>query len=462
MKHLLSVIVLSFILFSCKKEIPERFNDIHSFNSIKLQLKDSLSTDDFQQLDFINTVGDKIDKAAFSFLRIPFFNKSIKSDFVLLKVETNGNFSAGKIFHIIKDEQSLSKKVLNKYNGRINIQSLERKLLTSSFITNGYVDAFHVKNNTAQSKESVVEIPLMPEVIIVCTIPGSGGGSSSDYYNLQSLFSSGGGGGDSNSPMGGSSAGGNQNSGGYYSNSGCGGGGNIPAGGTLGGSGETFINKYPLLVDFELTENLPAIDINKYLKCFSSIPDAGATCDIEIMTDIPVDKDPGKFFDWTNGSPGHTFLKFTKTNGSQIMQQNIGFYPVTGWKNILTPAPTDSKFVDNAGHEFNASLSMNLTPENFQSTLTHMLYLSHFVKYDIDDYNCTDFALEVFNYRRGSDKLTIPMFDIPGGMAPNGTATPQGLYIKLKALKESGGAGASKVTLPGYKGFAGGSNGPCN
>ena len=462
MKHLLSVIVLSFILFSCKKEILERFDVNHSFNSIKLQLKDSMSTEDFQQLDFKNTVRDKFEKAAFSFLRIPFLSKSIKTDFVLLKVETEGTFSAGKIFNIIKDEQGLSKKILNKYSGTINIQSLERKLLTSSFITNGYVDAFHVKNNTAQSKEAVVEIPLMPEVIIVCTIPGSGGGSSSDYYNLQSLLSSGGGGGGSNSPMGGSSAGGNQNSGGYYSNSGYGGGGNVPAGGTLSGGEGTLINKYPLLIDFELIENLPAIDINKYLKCFSSIPDDGAICDIQIMTDIPVDKDPGKFFDWTNGSPGHTFLKLTKTNGSQSMQQNIGFYPVTGWKNILTPAPTDSKFVDNAGHEFNASLSMNLTPEKFQSTLTHILYLSHFIKYDIDDYNCTDFALEIFNYRRGSDKLTIPMYDIPGGMAPTGTATPQGLYIKLKALKESGGADASKITLPGYKGFAGRSNGPCN
>ena len=461
MKHLLLIIILSFILFSCKKEISAKYNEIQSFNSIKLQLKDSLSIEDFQQLDFTNTVTDKFDKAAFSFLRIPFFSKSIKTDFVLLKVETGGDFSGGKIFNIIKDDQGLFKKGFYKYTGRINIQSLKRKLLTSSLITNGCVDDFHKKDNIVLSKKTVVEIPLMPEVIIVCTIPSNGGAPSySDYYNLQGLFSSSGGGG--NPTTGGSFPGGNQNSSGYYSNSGYSGGGVVPAGGTYGGGGGTFINKDPMLIDFEFQDNLQAIDINKYIKCFSSIPDDGATCDIQIMTDIPVDKDPGKFFDWSNGSPGHTFLKLTKTNGSESMQQNIGFYPVTGWKNILTPAPTDSKFVDNAGHEFNASLSMNLTPEKFQSTLTHILYLSHFIKYDIDDYNCTDFALEIFNYRRGSDKLTIPMYDIPGGMAPTGTATPQGLYIKLKASKESGGADASKITLPGYKGFAGRSNGPCN
>ena len=59
----------------------------------------------------------------------------------------------------------------------------------------------------------------------------------------------------------------------------------------------------------------------------------------------------------------------------QSIQQNIGFYPNQGWKSIATPAPIPGKFVDNAGHEFNASLKMSLTPEELQSIINEMLYL---------------------------------------------------------------------------------------
>ena len=63
-----------------------------------------------------------------------------------------------------------------------------------------------------------------------------------------------------------------------------------------------------------------------------------------------------------------------KSNGSASVQQNIGFYPDQGWKTMLTPAPVTGKFVDNAGHEFNASLSMSLTPEQLQSVINEILY----------------------------------------------------------------------------------------
>lgn len=216
-----------------------------------------------------------------------------------------------------------------------------------------------------------------------------------------------------------------------------------------------------LLVDFEPNENLSPIDINTYLKCLSKIPDGGSTCSIEIFSDIPVDKDPNKLFNWQTQSPGHTFLQLKKTNGNQSVMQNIGFYPLTGWKTILTTAPIDGKFVDNGEHEFNASLKMNLTPEELRKALDEINYLSGFVKYDIDDFNCTDFALEVFNSARISNPLEIPKYDIPGGMAPDGTNTPQGLYNKLKSMQQSG-IESENITIPGVKGFVADSNGPCN
>jgi hypothetical protein len=42
-----------------------------------------------------------------------------------------------------------------------------------------------------------------------------------------------------------------------------------------------------MLVDFEPpAESLEAIDVEKFLKCFDAVPDAGASCSIEILADI--------------------------------------------------------------------------------------------------------------------------------------------------------------------------------
>lgn len=465
MKHLLFIVALLVIMVSCKKERTQDPNNIPSLQSIRLQLKDSLSTIDFNQIDLEHSISTTIPKSTLKFFRIPFLNKNIKTDFILLKIANDGSFSAGKIFNISKDAEPTQPKTIARFNGKIQILSLKRNLLTASLITNGYVDAFHIKQGNPSSKVEAVEIPLMPEVVVMCYITPDGGGYSYyDYYGLGSFFSggssgggNGGGGSGSGSGMGGSIGGSS-----YYNNS--------NPGDSIVGSPHPVhkavppvIDDEPILIDYEPVENLTAINMGQYLKCFSNVPDAGATCTIKIMTDIPVDSNPNEFFDWSLGSPGHTFLQLTKTNGSQTVQQNIGFYPITGWKTIIAPTPLDSKFVDNAQHEFNASLSESLTPDKFQGALTHMQYLSSFIKYDIARYNCTDFALEVFNYKRGGNQLTIPMYDIPpGGDAPNGTATPGGLYLKLQEMKKPGSAEAVNITIPGYKGYAGISNGPCN
>jgi hypothetical protein len=322
-----------------------------------------------------------------------------------------------------------------KYNGNIKIYSLKRKLLLESPVTDGYVDEIHPSQSNALLVAVVPVVPLLPEVVVVASYPKEE--SAIPFYtywlNLENLISQS------------SIVGGSEND------------------WAFGGGGSGTSGSLPAIsIDYEAIENLASIDLAKYLKCFSNIPDNGSTCTIKILTDIPVDTDPNMFFNWENGSPGHTFLQITKVNGSQSAQQNIGFYPIKAWKNALTTAPEEGKFVNNEKHEFNASLSMTLTPDQLKSTLIHMQYLANFIKYDIDDYNCTDFALEVFNYKRGGNQLSIPMYDIPGGTAPYGTATPQGLYQKIKKMATQAGAESTNIMIPGVKGFAGGSNGPCN
>jgi hypothetical protein len=215
-------------------------------------------------------------------------------------------------------------------------------------------------------------------------------------------------------------------SGGGYS------GGSSSYGQTVGSTNNNteVIEDYPIAIDFEPVEDEPAIEIEKYLTCFSNVPDEGATCSIDILTDIPIDENPDKLLNWQTRSPGHTFVQIRKSNGISSVMQNIGFYPVSGWKTMLTTAPIKGKFVDNSGHEFNAGPKRELTPEKLSRTLMHIRRLARYIKYDIDDYNCTDFALEVFNYTRPADPIEIPRYDLPGGTAPNGSTLLKGSIIE--------------------------------
>jgi len=55
----------------------------------------------------------------------------------------------------------------------------------------------------------------------------------------------------------------------------------------------------------------------------------------------------------------------------------------------------------------------------------------------------------------------IAKYDLPNGVAPYGSSTPQGLYNKLKSMQQTG-IEAGNINIPGVKGWVGNSDGPCN
>jgi hypothetical protein len=444
MKRLLLITLFALILFSCQKEIKNDSSDSGYLDKVELSLKDSISATDYASLDFSKVAKTFIDSGNVTLLRIPFKQKSINSDFILLQTTVEGGIKKGRVIHI-----NGAVSTGHQYNGSILITSLKGNTLIESGVTNGYVEAFLPADVSSRLLEpfpvqAYYPWVSLPEVIVVGSY-STGTISWSTLFSLMSFF---------NDPDTGGGAYG------YYSwtdpfrSPGGGGGGNtIP----LPPAGPVVIED-PVWIDFENQYDNPAIDLEKFMKCFSNIPDAGATGSIEIFTDIPVNGDPGQFFDWENGSPGHAFIQLRKSNGSQSVCQNIGFYPVTGWKNAMSPTPHDAKWVDNQQHEFNASYKISLNPSQIQAAVTKILNLSHSARYDIDDYNCTDWALDIFNdVATIPQLLEIPRYHIPGGQAPLSN-TPQGLYVKLQEMKATGTPG---VTVP-VIGWVGHSDGPCN
>jgi hypothetical protein len=440
MKRTLLCSLLFLLIVACQKQGSESSpGDFLPF--VKRQLRERMLPDDFARLDFTRAVLMKMDSVRL--LRIGMLCATDGQAFVLLQIDHAGTVTQGR-------QVEVTGLPSDQLQGNILIRSLSGEELVRSSIADGFIKGLHPTRGSKPTLPYSQEDPYreMPEVIIVCSYVNNQP-SFSPWISLTGMFGYGSGGGSNGGAPG-------SYYGPYSPSSGNGGYGGGSGGGTAEGMDEGEV----IFVEYESQTASPAININEYLKCFDAIPDAGAVCSIEILTDIPVDNDPSKLFDWKNETPGHTFLQIKKQNGSATVQQNIGFYPSTNWKTIVTPAPVAGKFVDNEKHEFNASLKMNLTAAQLKEVIIKIQSLSRFIRYDIDEYNCTDFALEVFNATR-VDKLEIPKYDIPNGVAPFGTSTPQGLYKKLEEMKANHHTESNNITTGILKGWVGISKGAC-
>ncbi len=348
---------------------------------------------------------------------------------IVLETDGTNQFLKGAIYTITG---SISKNNGHTtYSGLFDRSDLSRKNAVHWSVDKGSVKELHsytaVATNGSRQQHSNYECAdcTIPEVIVSASYPPSGGidwftwmsllsmfdmGSQNDYLSIDWIYS--GGGGVSSAPV--------------------------------------------ITIDQELSQNKTAIDPKKYTDCFGTVPDAGATCTMTISTDIPVDGHPESLFDPGTQSVGHTFIELYKAgaNGS-LISQNIGFYPTTDYK-AIGGTNVSSKIVDNAYHEYNARLTISVTPSQLQAAINTINAMSS-QDYNLLTNNCTDFALAVFNAAGGN--LSISKSQIPGYYNPNGTNTPQGLYNKLEDMAVAGNTG---VQTNNNKAYGGSSHGPCN
>ncbi|MBN8837165.1 MAG: hypothetical protein J0I09_07900 [Sphingobacteriia bacterium] len=426
MKKALLMVATTILFAACRKnELPDLVSDPY-VQQVSVALKDSLPAEQYASLDFFHSKQTHVDSAHLHFLRIPFRGKSIATDFVIVQTDAAGHIQQGRQVCI---EQAVPGSF--SFNRQIHYRTLSGNALTSRVIVNGHLQKqsspVQVNNSVVmmQAAEPEIDGGELPEVIVYATIYNDGGISWTQWYSLTALLGSGGGGG---------------YGGGDYFMPGDGGGGSTTA---------------AIRIDMEYPESKTAIDTKKYLNCFGTIPDAGSTFTITIATDIPVDSDPSQFFNWNDASPGHTYIELYKSGNGGLIEQNIGFYPNSSWK-VVTGGNIASKMADDAGHEYNARYTISLSASQFQAALNAVQTFSSF-DYNVASFNCTDFALNVFNAAGGN--LSIPKYQIPGFGIQGGSNTPQGLYNQLQNMQM---AGASNIQTNGNKAYGGGSHGPCN
>lgn len=84
----------------------------------------------------------------------------------------------------------------------------------------------------------------------------------------------------------------------------------------------------------------------------------------------------------------------TKSDGTSTVTKSFGFYPSIKVLS-LTHDPVGSIMNDNGGHDYDASISMDVDGSVFDKALTYAVYLAGHMSYDLDGYNYTSYALEV-------------------------------------------------------------------
>ncbi|MBS1948701.1 MAG: hypothetical protein JST47_13135 [Bacteroidetes bacterium] len=454
MKKYISLIIISAFVFSCKKQDtsapgqPQKF-DSHYLSNVKAYLQINLSSADYSEVDTDRLSLSKQNGAWF--LRIGITGNDIARDFILLQTDSNGNCLNGNFVHLRRDSGDRS-----SFNGKISIESLSHENPVYRKVTDGIAQTL----SCGENEESIDKIETdacdivpsydctgcLPEVIVIGYVtsgsPGGGGGgiSFSDYLNLAAL-------------AGGTGSGGTYtgNSSGVYSPV------NPPLY-TGGGSSVPPAKVSPdVTINYSTEYAKPGIDVNAFMKCFSTIPDDGATCSVTIFTDLPVNDDPEYIFNILTGATGHCFLQLTKTNGTQSVTQIVG--KTTSKVVAVLGFPVPGKIVDNSIHKYNASLTMNISPQQLQTEINSITAIGNNPRYDIWENNCVDYAVGILNKIRPSNPLeVVKLLDPMSGDLYN---TPQGLYMALDQLKQANGAEAKNI-VTGVVQRAGTSHGACN
>ncbi|WP_286751704.1 MULTISPECIES: hypothetical protein [Sphingobacterium] len=223
---------------------------------------------------------------------------------------------------------------------------------------------------------------------------------------------------------------------------GGGGGGNGSNGGGSGGTASYFVESP--------TE---PINLQQLIDCFNNIPsNAQTTYKVTIHTALAEPGKPNQVYNATDKTPGHAYITMQKTNGSASRSLTFGFYPsADSWMSILKNAEDSSiGKEDDEKRRSDASYTINVTSTAFNNARNVALSGS-LQKYDLNDFNCTNYAIQVFEAAMGGGTgLQVPNSAV-------GYKTPSSLYLRLSDMKTAGTAGISTTTT-----LAPTSTPPCN
>lgn len=202
-----------------------------------------------------------------------------------------------------------------------------------------------------------------------------------------------------------------------------------------GGGGGT---STPSATNYLAVAPIQSINLDDRLDCFSTIPNNSSTT-YSITIHVHSARQGYPTYEYWGNDPGHAYITLEKINGSNVQRLSFGFYP----KEDTWITPTKNAVASGIGEEssnLTRRSDIRLTKEVTSLEFTNAIdkaSSSSTKPYDLNDYNCTDFAVEVFNASQSnSSQLIVPDSNI-------GFTTPAGLYKVLDDKRVGGDANVS-------------------
>lgn len=180
------------------------------------------------------------------------------------------------------------------------------------------------------------------------------------------------------------------------------------------------------------------INIQEVLNCFNNIPsNTQTTYKVTIHSHLANPSNAYQVYNVSDNDPGHAYITMQKTNGSATRSLTFGFYPNAGsWMTAIKDAENSAIGQENPQtRRSDGSYTISVSEAAFNNA-RNVALTSAAKKYDLNDFNCTNYAIGVFNAAMGGTGLQVPN-------SPIGYKTPSSLYLRLSDMKTGGTAGIS-------------------
>jgi hypothetical protein len=168
---------------------------------------------------------------------------------------------------------------------------------------------------------------------------------------------------------------------------------------------------------------------------------------ITIAADIPDDKRPGKVY--YKKEPGHVFiiLEQKDTISGHSKAQVWGFYPVRPVSSVFLRT-VHCELNDNGKRKYDVRITRRLSADEFEVIKKQAIALAK-KKYNLNKYNCYDYAIELFNSIPGVEKLPVTHVKFPFIFGRGGS--PCGLYKDLQKLKTGNSGWAPAIEFGSFR-----------
>lgn len=199
--------------------------------------------------------------------------------------------------------------------------------------------------------------------------------------------------------------------------------------------------------DFISEKNTAAKLLQQRFKCFDKGHDHNCYS-ISLCADVPDNSKPQKVY--AKKEPGHVFLILTMFDTvchSDAVHMVFGFYPRRPASSVIFKN-VRCEIVDNSNRDYDVRVEKNLSAFEFESLLDNAVIFAQ-KKYNLNRYNCYNYALDVFNSLPGIEKLPVSTIRFPFIAGKGGS--PCCLYRDLEKLKQEPSAWKPYISFGGFK-----------